>query len=98
MRRAAKRDANHASVRDALRKAGLWVCDTAAMGNGFPDLLAWRKTTGFVLLEVKDGTLPPSARKLTEAEADFFDSCPGPVHVVNSVEEAFAALGLKVAA
>ena len=97
MRRAAKRDANHGSIVLALRKCGVWVFDTANLGGGFPDLLCWARGR-FTLLEVKDGAKPPSARKLTDDERAFFDNCPGPVHVVTSVEEALAAVGLKEAA
>lgn len=99
MRRAAKRDANHAAIRDALRGLGVWTWDTGGLGDGFPDLMSWDARRGcFVLLEVKDGTKPPSARKLTKAEQDFFDACPGPVYVVNSLDEALVALGLRRAA
>jgi hypothetical protein len=94
MRRAARRDDNHAAVRDALRAAGIWTHDTGGMGDGFPDLLCWFRGT-FHLLEVKDGTKPPSKRALTDDEAEFIRTCPGQVHVVNSVAEAFEALGVK---
>jgi hypothetical protein len=67
MRRAAKRDANHAEVVDALRASGCGVVDLAAVGAGVPDLLVcaptWPHTTS--LVEVKDGRKPPSARRLT---------------------------------
>lgn len=91
MRRAAKVDENHATIRDALRAAGAWVWSTASQGNGFPDLLVWHRATGFQLLEVKrEG--PPSKSRLTPAESSFIRGCPGPVYVVRTVEEAVATL------
>jgi hypothetical protein len=57
-RRAARTDNNHAAVCAALRKCGLKVQDTHALGAGFPDLVAVDPQTGKVaLIEVKDGDL-----------------------------------------
>ncbi len=86
MRRAAKVDGNHAEVVQALRQAGIAVRSMAGVGDGFPDLLcAFRDT--LVLLEVKDGSLPPSERKLTRQEAEFIAAWPK-TYVVTSGEEA----------
>ena len=64
MRRAARTDANHATIRDALRSVGCSVADTSAVGQGFPDLvIGFRGAT--MLIEVKDGSKAPSRRKLT---------------------------------
>ena len=63
-----------------------------SQGDGIPDLLVgFRGKTA--LLEVKDGRKPPSARKLTEAEQRFFDEWRGgTLAIVNSVDEAIAAV------
>ena len=37
--KAGRRDANHAAIRDGLRKLGHFVVDLAAVGDGVPDLL-----------------------------------------------------------
>jgi hypothetical protein len=87
MRRAAKVDGNHGDVVAALRKVGIAARSTATIGEGFPDLLAGFRGVN-VLLEIKDSTKPPSARKLTKAEEDFIATWPGPVYVVTSAEEA----------
>lgn len=92
MRRAAKRDDNEAQIVAALRKAGATV-RIITQGDGLPDLLVgYRGRT--ILLEVKDGAKPPSARKLTEDEEAFFrDWQGGDLEVVLSAEQALAAIG-----
>jgi hypothetical protein len=46
-----------------------------------------------LLIECKDGSKPPSARRLTDAEQKFHDEWPGSdLYIVNSVEEAIALL------
>ncbi len=91
MRYANRIDANQNAIVDALRKAGAYV-RIISQGDGIPDLLVAYK--GFtILMEVKDGNKPPSARKLTEAEQKFFDEWTGGMLVVvNSVEESIATL------
>lgn len=95
MMRNAKTDINHAEIRDALRSVpGCRVFDTARLGGGFPDLVV-----GFMgrisLLEIKDGSKPPSKRKLTPDEKRFHEQWEHlPVFVVNDVEEAFFAVGV----
>lgn len=96
MRLRARRDANHAEIVAALRAAGRLVLDLAAVGHGCPDLLAaWGG--GMVLLEIKDGSKPPSARKLTADETAFHTLWGRHVVVVSSVAEALAATGVSVA-
>ena len=71
MRRAAKVDDNQKDIVKALRAIGATV-RIVTQGEGIPDLLVgFRGHT--VLMEVKDGNKPPSARKLTEAEQKFFE-------------------------
>lgn len=84
MRRAARRDDNEWEIVAALRAAGCCVrflnepCDLLVGRNG-----------ATVLLEVKDGNKPPSARKLTEREAEFHKEWNGgPLYVVHNVTEA----------
>jgi len=91
MRYANRIDANQNKIVEALRKAGAYV-RIISQGDGIPDLLvAYKGYT--ILMEVKDGDKPPSARKLTEAEQKFFDEWTGGMLVVvNSVEESVATL------
>lgn len=91
MRRAAKVDANQAEIVAALRKIGATVQPLHAVGQGCPDLLVgWRGMTS--LLEVKDGNKPPSARKLTEDQERWHAEWRGQVAVVETVEQAIAAI------
>ena len=90
--RAAKRDDNHAEIRDNLRAIGAMVHDTGGLGGGFPDLVVGYRGVIY-LLEVKDGNKPPSKRRLTPDEQKFFTDWAGyPVHVVNSTQEAIDAI------
>jgi hypothetical protein len=93
MRRAAKVDANHADVVKALRDMGCSVCDLSAVGKGCPDLLVTSPIYPFetLLMEVKDGGKPPSARKLTADQEKFHARWKGRIVVVSSVTEALTA-------
>lgn len=90
MRRAARRDTGEQDIIKAMREAGAYV--KAVNDEGLFDLLvSYRGET--LLIEVKDGAKPPSARRLTEAEQKFHDEWPGSnLFIVNSVEEALALL------
>jgi hypothetical protein len=91
MRRAAKVDGNQAEIVDALRAHGACVVSLAPVGAGIPDLLVgWR---GFnILMEVKDGSLAPSARRLTSVQRGWHSWWKGTAHIVTSVEDALFIL------
>ena len=91
MRRANRIDDNQNDIVTALRKAGATV-RVISQGEGIPDLLVgFRGET--MLMEVKDGNKPPSARTLTDAEKKFFDDWRGGLLViVESVEDALKML------
>lgn len=94
MRRAARQDANQPAIVAALRAIGCSVSDTSGVGDGFPDLaVGYRKRT--TLLEVKDGSKPPSGRELTPAQVKWHIAWRGQVSVVTSVEEAIAAVSAE---
>ena len=84
-------DGNHAEVVEALRSIGASVLDIHDLGHGAPDLLVGFRAENF-LLEVKDGSKPPSHRKLTKDERDFFDAWRGPIYVVLSPEDAVSVV------
>ena len=88
MRRAARTDRNHASIRDGLRRIpGVTVADTSGAGDGFPDIVAGYAGIN-TLLEIKDGSKPPSHRRLKPAQVAFRDSWRGQYAVVTTLDEA----------
>lgn len=93
MRRAARVDGNSDDIVTALRKAGCSVEPRLSrLGKGAPDLLIG--VSGRTLIfEVKDGSLPLSARQLTVDEQRWHDEWRGDAYVVNSVDEALAIVG-----
>jgi hypothetical protein len=90
MRRAARRDDNEQDIIKAMREAGAYVKQINDEGL-FDLLVSHRGET--LLIEVKDGAKPPSARRLTEAELKFHEEWPGSdLFIITSVEEAIALL------
>lgn len=92
MRRSARVDANHKSIVDALRAIGATVQDLSAVGKGCPDILVGFRGRN-MLLEIKDGTKPPSARYLTEDQVAWHAHWRGHVRIANSVAEAMNLIG-----
>jgi hypothetical protein len=91
VRRAAKVDANHGDVVQELIDHGASVQSLAAVGEGCVDLLVGYRGHN-VLMEVKDGSLPPSGRLLTPKQKDWHRKWKGRAHVVNSPAEAIFIL------
>lgn len=92
MRRRARTDANHADIVQALRSVGWTVIDTSRMGEGFPDALAARAGQ-LRLVEIKDGSKPPSKRALTKDEAQLHEIlrlAGAPVVIISNVDEALS--------
>ena len=85
--RAQRVDANQRQVMQALRAIG---ADVLFIGHPVDLLVGYRGENW--LLEVKDGSKPPSARRLTKAQAPFVDTWRGRVAVVKSVDEAIKAI------
>lgn len=97
MRRAAKRDDNHAQIVSALRAAGCGVLDLGAVGKGCPDLLVhppmFPDCRMAVLMEIKN--LKGRGNKLTKDQVKFHSEWKGWIHTVTSVDEALAAMGIR---
>jgi Holliday junction resolvase len=96
VRRAARVDRNQTEVVEALRQAGCRVQPLHMIGKGCPDILVGRDGR-LVLMEIKDGEKPPSARKLTEDEAAWHAlwadvAQAGALVTVSTVSEALAAM------
>jgi hypothetical protein len=98
MRRAARTDGNHAHIVDGLRKVGAHVEDTSGVGDGFPDLVVGYRGK-WHLIEVKDGDLPPSERRLTPKQKVWHALVHGiaPAHIANNLDEALLIIGAKTA-
>lgn len=89
-------DDNQTEIVDALRRVGCSVQSLADIGQGCPDLLIGHPVRGLFLLEVKDGNKSPSRRKRTMKQVIWHAEWKWPVHVVNSVDEALEAVGIRI--
>jgi len=76
MRRKAKVDVNQPEIVKRYRDYGCSVAITSMLGKGFPDIIVARNSKT-ILVEIKDGSLPPSKRRLTKDEQKFRDSWKG---------------------
>ena len=75
----------------AMRAVGA-IVRVITQGDGLPDLLVGYNGHT-ILMEIKDGNKPPSARKLTDNEQKFFDEWKGgPLYKVESVDQALDIL------
>lgn len=93
MRRAAKTDRNQIAIVSALRELGASVAPLHQVGGGIPDILVGFEGRNF-LVEIKDGSKPRSAQKLTECQVRFHNNWLGQIAVVTSPEQAIALLNL----
>lgn len=94
MRRAAKIDANQPEIVKVLRQMGCTVQPLHTVGDGCPDLLvgAFGVT---LLMEVKDGSKPPSARRLTPDQEIWHRAWTGgPLVIVTDIEGAIRAVSV----
>jgi|TARA_R110000824_G_scaffold132891_1_gene295430 hypothetical protein len=91
MIRAARTDTNAKDIDKALERIGATVAKTDGVASGFPD-----RVVGFngknILLEYKDGSRPPSRRRLNPLQKEWHKRWAGQVAVVNSPEEAIAVV------
>lgn len=91
MKRRAKVDANQSAIVLDLVQHGWTVQSLAPVGVGCPDLLVGAGGIN-VLLEVKDGDKPQSARCLTPDQRSWHRSWRGQVDVVCNEREAVLAV------
>ena len=94
MRRNCRTDSNQQEIVAALRKRGAVCLITSQLKNCF-DILVCHNSNVY-LVEIKDGNLPPSARKLTKGEQQFkekVESVGVKYHVITSVDEAISMIG-----
>ena len=83
--RPSKKDGNHDEI-SALFDALSWsVVDTHSLKN-FADLVV-SKNGRTIVVEIKDGSLPPSKRRLTDGELAFRGSWQGEYAVIESPDD-----------
>ena len=96
MRKRAKSDDNQKQLVKTLRGIpGVSVSITSALGDGFPDIVVGYKKQNY-LFEIKDGSKPPSQRKLTPDEEKFFSNWFGRVDVVCCLDDVLNILKIKL--
>lgn len=93
MRIAARTDDNQREIVNALRQSGCSVLILSGVGKGCPDIVVGRAGVTY-MLEIKDGSKPPSARRLTDDQNDWHAKWRGHAAVVQSVDDALKAVGL----
>ena len=92
--KARRKDANHNEITRTLVQVGAELLETYQLPAALDVFVAYRGV--WTLLEIKDGSKPPSARKLTEDEAATVARIArtgAPVHVVTTPDEALKAIG-----
>ena len=86
MRRNARVDSNQKEIVEFIRRYGGTVLITSQLKNCFDILVGYN---GFnIIMEIKDGLLSPSQRKLTTGEQKFKDTWQGGFyHIVKNLLE-----------
>lgn len=79
-------DANQVEIVQLFRRLGCTVTPLHMVGDGFPDLAVGCSGVN-LLVEVKDGNKPPSARKLTPDEERWHGEWRGQKCIVESDDD-----------
>jgi len=88
MRTACRKDRNHTAIAEVFSQFGFTVIDTSAFSGRMLDILVYIGDYHFQFIEIKDGSKPPSARKLTTDEVEFMQTHHGHCTVIESEEQA----------
>ena len=84
-RRAARTDDNQTEVVACFRRLGWSVLIISQLKNCCDIIVAKNGET--IAIEIKDGSKPPSARKLSEGEQKFKDNWYGRWELVESIDD-----------
>lgn len=84
-RRAAKVDANQREIVEVFRGLGWYVLIISQLKNCCDIIVSKNKQT--IAIEIKDGSKPLSAQKLSDGEIKFMDEWKGEYAIVNCVED-----------
>lgn len=88
-------DSNQPVLVAQMRKIpGVTVKHTHMVGDGFTDVVIGFRRKNY-LLEIKDPSKPPSARRLTEDEKKFHEEWTGQIDVVETIDDVLRILELK---
>jgi hypothetical protein len=85
MFRAAKKDDNHKEIVSFFESCGWVVWDTSQLKDCVDIVVSRAFQT--IVVEIKDGSKPPSKRKLTPGELKFRQKWRGHYRLVQSVED-----------
>jgi hypothetical protein len=85
----ARTDANHVEIGLWLRRYFPAVEDTRQFGGGMSDYLVRTAKGELLLIEVKDGTKPPSRRRLTDVQQKWRAKFGASYRVVTCVDDVF---------
>lgn len=84
-------DANQKEIVKTLRSLGATVLILSDVGSGCPDICVGYRGRNF-LVEIKDGSKPPSKQALTADEVKFHQGWKGHVCIINSIDTALRLL------
>jgi len=84
-RRAARVDANQAEIVKEFRRFGWYVLIISQLKNCCDIIVSKNYRT--IAIEIKDGSKPKSAQKLSEGELKFKDEWKGEYRLVNCIED-----------
>lgn len=89
MRKYARLDATHKEIVAEFIRLGCKVQSLATIGNGCPDLVVAvpGHDPNCIMVEVKDGSKPPSKRGLTEDQIRWHANWSGRIWTIESVEQ-----------
>lgn len=95
MRRAAKKDANHSPIANDLRRLGFHIWDTAALGDGGPDLVVTGHNLRTGRTEALLAEIKTAKGKLTPDEVEFHEAYPadGPLLIVRALDDVLRWFG-----
>jgi len=91
MRKYGKVDANQKEIVEGLRLRGMSVVSTANLGDGMVDIIVGYRGSNY-MFEIKDGSKPPSQKKLTDDEKKFHESWKGQISVIECLHDAFVVI------
>ena len=85
MRLAARKDDNHTEISNAFERLGWSVLDIHQIPNCADILVGKWKLS--IVIEIKDGSKPPSKQKLTTGEMAFRDRWRGDYRIVTCIQD-----------